>query len=257
MPMQYLEAISPVDLTSSALQGRVTFHFGVYPMNRITVLCLALSISSCAFNPSPKDQALMEKYPDCTNRENFLMLKQPDNNCIVTAKLNENLERKEAIEFNQREVRRQKEIEEQKKLTAERKKLNAIDHKKNERFNSLPGITYDDFISRVIEKPDDIGWSTTVKTRYGMNAPFIPVVKQQTGENSYIIQSMLARDNPNKKIPGSKGHLLLAKSASTLIVGYPIDKPHTLRYQGITTVKTVLGAPIQVISVTLIESKEE
>ena len=62
---------------------------------------------------------------------------------------------------------------------------------------------------------------------------------------------MFARDYPHEVFPGHDGRLLLVSSLSTLIVGMPINQPHTLRYGGVTTTNTVMGAPIQVIAVTL------
>lgn len=218
-------------------------------------------LSGCAINPSANDRALMEQYPNCINRENFFWLKQPDNNCIVMVRLKEQAQIKQA-NTNQRNIERDLELRKQRikhdkwkakqrKQKAESRKQKAIEDQEIVKFNSLPGLTYDDFIDKVIKNPDNIGWSSKVKTRYGNNPPFMPVVKQQVGVNSYIVQSMFARDNPYKVFPDHKGRLLLVNSLSTLMEGIPIDQPHMLRYDGVTTTNTVMGAPKQVIAVTL------
>lgn len=213
-----------------------------------------LTLSGCAMELSASDKTLMEQYPNCVNRENFLRVKQPDNNCIAIVKLKEQAQAREA-EILRRNVEKdlvlKKQMAERDKWEEANRKQEIIEAEEIAKFNSLPGLTYDDFIAKVIENPDDIGWSTKVKTRYGKKPPFMPVVKQQIGINSYIVQSMFARDDPHRVFTDHQGQLLLVNSIYTLIEGMPINFPHTLRYDGITTVNTVLGAPKQVIAVIL------
>lgn len=169
-----------------------------------------ISLSGCAINPSANDKTLMEQYPNCTNRENFFRVKQPDNNCIVMVRLKEQAQIRQA-KTHQRNVERDLELRKQRaerdQWEAEQRKQKTIEAQEIANFNSLPGLTYDDFIDKVIENPDDIGWSSKVKTRYGKSPPFMPVVKQQIGTNSYIVQSMFARDDPYKVFPDHKGRL--------------------------------------------------
>jgi hypothetical protein len=218
------------------------------------LLCSIITLSGCTMTPSLNDQTLLKKYPNCTNRENFFKVKQPDNNCIVMVKLKEEALVREA-KTHQRKIQMDLELKrsraERDNWSAEQKKQETFEAQKIATFNSLPGLTYDEFIAKVFDNPDDIGWSSKVKTRFGKNAPFMPVVEQQVGANIYIVKSMSARDNPNKALLGYRGRLLLVNSSSTLIEGMPIDQSHELRYDGITTAKTVMGAPKQVIAVTL------
>jgi hypothetical protein len=223
-------------------------------MKTAILLWSMIILSSCAVNPSVNDKTLMEQYPNCINRENFFRMKQPENNCIVMVRLKKQAQVKQT-KTHQRNVERDMQLRKQRterdKWEAEKKKQKTIEALEIVKFNSLLGLTYDDFITKVIENPDDIGWSSKVKTRYGKNPPFMPVVKQQVGTNYYIVQSMFARDDPNQVFLNHKGRLLLVNSLSTLIKGIPINRPHILRYDGVTTISTVIGVPQQVIAVTL------
>jgi hypothetical protein len=217
------------------------------------LLLVMITLNGCAVKPLDKDK--IEQYPNCV-REG-LFKKSLDDNCVVRTEIKEKeqnviRDRNARIE-QQRNKERAENAKWEAEWEAERKNNEALEAKEIAKFKSLPGLTYDEFITKVIGNPDNIGWISKVKTRYGRNAPFIPTVKQQIGPNKYIVQSMFYRDNPNKFYPGHKGRLLLVNSRSTLIVDMPIDQPHTLRYEGVTTTNTVMGSPIQVIAVTLIK----
>lgn len=225
-------------------------------MKPILIIATTAILSGCAATSSEKDKALIEQYPNCVDRTIIFKNEKIDPNCVIHSKLKAQVQLRKEEEYQrsiERDLERSKQNAERKKWKIAQKKKEALENEKIAKFDSSPGLTYDNFIRKVFETPDNTGWVSDLKVRYGKNAPFVPVVKQQIGPNKYIVQSMLARDNPYMKDIGYKNRLLLINSADTLIVGMPVDKPHTLRYDGITTTNTVMGAPMQVIVVTLLK----
>jgi len=225
-------------------------------MKSVYIITTTIILSGCAATSSEKDKALIKQYPNCVDHSVIFNNEKIEPNCVARSKLKAQIQLRKEKEHQrslERDLVQNKQNAERKKWLIAQKEKVALENEEIAKFDSSPGLTYDNFIRKVFENPDNTGWASALKVRYGKNAPFIPVIKQQIGANKYIVQSMLARDNPYMKDIGYKNRLLLINSTNTLIVGMPLDKPHTLRYDGISTTNTVMGATVQVITATLLK----